>query len=135
MSKTLARTVPDRARRPYPSLAALAITLLAVALPGGPALAEPVLEWSDLYDGGANLSDLGTAVLADAEGNVIVGGESGDGVAGVDWLIRKLSRSTHAALWTRRVPFIDVNDMALSGMVWDGKGNILAAGYSRGCVG
>ncbi len=135
MTETLAKAALDRLHRPRPGLAALAVVFLAAALSGGPALAEPVLEWSDLYDGGANLSDFGTAVLADAEGNVIVGGESGDGIAGVDWLIRKLSRSTHTTLWTRRVPFIDVNDMALSGMAWDGKGNILAAGYSRGCVG
>jgi len=99
------------------------------------AQAEPVLEWSDLYDGGANLTDLGTAALADPEGNVIVAGESGDGIAGSDMLIRKLARETRETIWTRRVPFIDTNDMALSGMVWDPAGNILVGGYSRGCVG
>ena len=113
----------------------IAILILAAATLSAPALAAPVLEWSDLYDGGANLTDLATAILADPEGNVIIGGESGDGIAGVDWLIRKLARETHATVWTRRVPFIDTNDMALSGMVWDGSGDILVGGYSRGCVG
>lgn len=108
---------------------------LAGAMFCGAALATPVLEWSDLYDGGANLTDLATAILTDPEGNVIIGGESGDGIAGVDWLIRKLGRETGTTLWTRRVPFIDANDMALSGMVWGGSGNVLVGGFSRGCVG
>jgi hypothetical protein len=135
MSRTRARIGIGRLPGGPNGFRMIAVLVLAAAAFSAPALAAPVFEWSDLYDGGANLTDLATAILTDPEGNVIIGGESGDGIAGVDWLIRKLARETHATIWSRRVPFIDTNDMALSGMVWDGNGDILAGGFSRGCVG
>lgn len=100
-----------------------------------PAIAAPTLEWADLHDGGAHYIDLGLAALSDGQGNLIVGGESADGVGGLDILIRKLSRSTGQPLWTMRYAAFDGNDMALSGMVWDPFGDILVGGYIRGCVG
>jgi hypothetical protein len=96
---------------------------------------DPVLEWNDLYDGGGLYTDSGTAALADANGHLIVGGESHDGVYGSDMLIRKLDRTTHAPIWTTRYPAFDGNDMALMDMVWDGYGDVLVAGYIRGCEG
>lgn len=112
--------------------ALLAATLFFLSAPAG---AAPTLEWADIYDGGANYIDLGLAVLSDEQGNLVVGGESADGAAGSDLLIRKLSRSTAQTIWTRRYAAFDGNDMALSGMVWDPFGDILIGGYIRGCVG
>jgi outer membrane protein assembly factor BamB len=130
------RTRPATSPRRFsPGSPVIIAVILVVGVAAGPALADPVFEWADLYDGGANLPDVGTAVLADPDGNVIVGGESGDGVAGVDMLVRKLDRETGQTIWTRRVPSFDTNDMALSGMVWDGTGHVLVGGYIRGCVG
>ncbi len=100
-----------------------------------PASGDPALEWDDLYDGGALYIDIGTAALADADGHLIVGGESADGDGGADMLIRKLHRDTGAALWNRRVSSGEENDVALTGMLWDGSGDLLVAGYIRACVG
>ncbi len=115
-----------------------ATAILALALPlllAGAAAAAPTFRWADLHDGGAQSTDYATAILADPQGNPVLGGESADGVDGADLLVRKLERTGGATLWSRRVTSGEINDMALSGMVWDGKGNILVGGYVRGCVG
>lgn len=98
-------------------------------------VASPTLEWSDLHDGGANYTDVGTAALCDPEGNLVVGGESADGTQGLDMLIRKLHRHTGEPIWQTRVPAFDGLDMALSGMVWDGFGDLLIGGFIRACDG
>lgn len=110
---------------------ALAVTLGAVA----PVAAEPVFHWENLYDGGGQSPDQGTAVLCDSQGNVVVGGESYDGVDGSDMFVRKLARDSGETIWTRRVSAFDGNDMTLSGMVWDDEENILVGGHINGCVG
>jgi hypothetical protein len=97
--------------------------------------AAPQLQWFDRHDGGAASADVGTAALCDPEGDLIVGGESPDGIDGSDMLVRKFARGTGALLWSRRVPSFDTNDMALSDLAWDGHGNVLVGGYVRGCVG
>jgi hypothetical protein len=102
---------------------------------GGSAAAAPVLEWSDLYEGGASCPDLATAVLCDPEGNLLIGGESADGIDGSDMFIRKLSRDSGATLWSRRVTSLEANDMALTGLALDPFGGVLVGGYVRGCVG
>ena len=110
--------------------------LFLATLPVPPAaLATPTLAWSDLYDGGPAYIDLATAVIAAPNGDVIVGGESADGVGGIDQWIRYLERTSGAPLWQVRVPSFDANDMALTALAWDPDGNILVGGYIRGCVG
>jgi hypothetical protein len=137
-----ARIFPDPvgpiARRPRVPAAGALLLSAALAVASAlvrPALAAPVLEWSDLYEGGASSPDLATAVTCDPEGNLIVGGESADGIYGSDMFIRKLSRTAGAALWSRRVPSGEENDMALTGLALDPFGNVLVGGYVRGCVG
>lgn len=112
-----------------------ACALLAVASIAIPAQADPTLEWSDAYDGGAAYVDEGFVALADPAGHLVIGAESYDGIDGSDMLIRKLNRDTQAEIWSTRYPAFDGNDMALSDMVWDGYGDILVGGYVRGCVG
>jgi len=98
-------------------------------------LADPVFEWTDTYDGGgAHLDEISVA-LVDPAGNLIVGGESFDAVDGSDMLYRKLDREDHHEIWSTRVESFDTSDMAVSGMVWNNNGDILAAGFIRGCVG
>lgn len=99
------------------------------------AAAGPTLQWNDLHDGGANYTDVGTAALCDPDGNLVVGGESADGTQGLDMLIRKLHRHTGEEIWRRRVPAPDGLDMALSGMAWDGSGDLLVGGFIRACDG
>jgi hypothetical protein len=98
-------------------------------------LAGPALEWADRYDGGGLYTDEGTAALASPDGHLIIAGESHDGTDGSDMLIRRLDRLSPEPVWTTRFPAFDGNDMALTGMVWDGFGDILVGGYIRGCEG
>jgi hypothetical protein len=115
-------------------LTALAAGLLLPALiVAQPSFAEPSLEWSDLYDGGALYVDIGTAALTDPEGNLYVGGECRDEIAGSDMLVRKLLRDDGTTDWTFSYSAYDGNDMALSDMTWDGSGNLLIGGHIRGC--
>ena len=113
----------------------LAILSLAAIAAAPPVLGTPTLEWNDLYDGGAAYIDLATAVIAAPNGDVIVGGESADGVGGIDQWIRRLERTSGAPLWQVRFPAFDGNDMALTALAWDPGGDILVGGYIRACVG
>jgi hypothetical protein len=113
----------------------LAFLFLATLTAPAPALATPTLAWSDLYDGGAAYIDLATAILAAPNGDVIVGGQSADGVGGVDQLIRRLERTSGAPVWQVRFPAFDGNDMALTALAWAPDGNILVGGSILGCVG
>jgi hypothetical protein len=114
---------------------ALSLFLALLAVAGGPALAGPELVWNDLYDGGASYVDVATAVIAAPNGDVIVGGESADGVGGADQLVRRLERTSGFPLWEVRFPAFDGNDMAVTALAWDPDGNILVGGYIRGCFG
>jgi hypothetical protein len=100
-----------------------------------PSAADPSHQWTETYDGGAAYVDDNTVSLVDSSGNLILGGESYDGIDGSDMLIRKLDRHSREALWSTRYPAFDGNDMALTDMVLDNEGNVLVAGYVRGCVG
>ncbi len=100
-----------------------------------PATATPSLEWHQVYDGGLQQGDVSTVALADADGNLVVGGMS-VGLAGtVDMLIRKLDRDTGGTIWSHRQAAVDENDMDVSGMVWDGSGDLLIGGTRLGCFG
>ncbi|MBU1699114.1 MAG: hypothetical protein KJ970_17260 [Candidatus Eisenbacteria bacterium] len=100
-----------------------------------PVLGDPTFEWDMLYDGGAQYRDVGTAALTDADGNLVVGGSRSDLVGGTDLIVRLLDRETGTTLWTATWAINDQNDVELSGMVWDGFGNLLVAGYVAGCEG
>jgi len=134
-----ARSPQDRAAPGKPSLpsrlraAAPLCALLALLLSPHASGAAPALQWSDLYDGGASYLDLATAVLAAPGGDLIVGGESADGIDGIDMLVRRLARETGETLWTRRFTSFDTNDMALSDLAFDSQGRIIVGGFIRGC--
>ena len=121
-------------RRKGPAVLMLSLTFCFVVavVPG---LAEPTHEWTETYDGGAGSSDWCVAALVDPAGHLIIGGESYDGIGGSDMLVRKLDRQNHTTIWSTRYPAFDGNDMELSGMTWDGYGNIFVAGYVEGCLG
>ncbi|MBN2170219.1 MAG: hypothetical protein JW819_02730 [Candidatus Krumholzibacteriota bacterium] len=108
--------------------------LLALLVLAAPAAALD-LEWARTHDGGAAYTDEAVAALVDPAGDLIVGGVSHDGVTGADLLLRKLDRATGDPLWTLRVPSYDGNDMALTAMEWDGRGDLLVASYIVGCAG
>jgi hypothetical protein len=112
----------------------LALVFLALMLLAAPAGAEPTRVWSDLFDGGGHYTDLATAAFTDAAGNLYVGGESADGVQGSDMSIRWIDRATGITIWETRYSAFDGNDMALSALEGDGFGNIIVAGYIRGCA-
>ena len=112
------------------------VALAAALLLAGAAMgAAPTEEWTLTHDGGGAYTDEGTSAVTDPAGNLVVGGESHDGIDGSDMLIMKLDRDDHSVIWERRVPAYDGNDMALSRIIWDGFGDLLVGGYIRGCVG
>ena len=117
------------------TLTLAASCIAATLIAGTAAIADASLEWSELYDGGGSYLDVGTAALCDPDGNLVVAGESADGIDGTDMLIRKLDRDSAEALWSERYSAFDGNDMALTGMIWDPSGDLLIAGYIRGCEG
>lgn len=122
----------------YTRILTIALPLMLVlsgVFPAGTAGAAPTLVWSDQHDGGADYLDDGYRLLVAADGHVVVGGESSDLVAGIDMYIRKLDRLDGHELWSRRIEGYDNKDMALSEMTWDSVGQLLVAGYIRGCVG
>ncbi len=100
-----------------------------------PAFAVPDMQWAVTYDGGAAGEDIPTVAITAPDGDLVIGGESHDGIDGSDMLICRFDRETGDILWEHRVPAPDGNDMALTAMVWDGDGDILVGGYVRGCVG
>lgn len=108
--------------------------MLLAAVAAHPAHAAPTLSWSDLFDGGGNYTDIATAAFTDAAGNLYVGGESADGVQGADMSIRWIDRATGITIWEQRYSAYDGNDMALSAIEGDNFGNIVVAGYIRGCA-
>ncbi len=100
------------------------------------ALAQPELRWVQTYEGGGNYIDDVIATTSDADGNLIIAGISADGVDGLDILVCKMLKETGIVDWTLRVPSEDpLNDMTVSGIVWDGQGDLLVGGYVVGCEG
>lgn len=114
----------------------LLTSLLLVVLAAAPAAADaPVFHWAEVHDGGALLNDDGFCIVTDPEGNVVVAGESADGVGGIDLAVRKLARDDGAELWHTRYQGYDDKDVAVTDIAWDTAGQLLVAGFIRGCVG
>ncbi len=108
--------------------------MLAIVI-AGQAWAQPGLEWVDLHDGGAQMADIGVAALTDAEGNLVVIGESTGASAVVRILVRKMDRETGAQIWSRQYTAAGGSSAIPRSMIWDGYGNLIVAGYIRNCVG
>ena len=111
--------------------------LAAALVVGGAAAraATPSLAWSERHDGGAQFNDDGWCVATDAAGHVVVAGESADGVDGIDLCVRKLDRLDGHQIWQARYQGYDAKDVTVSEISWDTAGQLLVAGYIRGCVG
>lgn len=117
-------------KRPL-GLAALLLTGLLCST----ALAAPTYQWTDSHDGGGDFIDDGFCVLVDPLGNVIVAGESTGSNGGSDMCVRKLRKADGYVMWETRYDAGSENDTAVSEMVWDSVGQLIVAGYIRGCVG
>jgi hypothetical protein len=119
-----------RLSRRVPVLAAPLVLSAAVVM-----AAVPNLAWNDTYDGGIGGSDVGTALLADPQGDILVAGESTGPDGSSDLLIRKLSRTDGRELWESRWGDPGGNDMAMIELAFDPRGDVIVGGYVRGCVG
>ena len=113
-------------------LAWLAVTLVTTA---GLAAAETTQMWSEQHDGGGNFIDSGTMVSLAPDGNLIVGGESSEVTGGADLYIRKLDKTNGSTLWDFRFDGVDDKDVAITEITWDTVGQLLVAGFIRGCIG
>lgn len=115
----------------------LVFALLAVALLTGAgfASAETTEMWSDQHDGGGNFIDSGTLVSLAPDGNIVVGGESSEITGGADLYLRKLDKTTGNQLWDFRYDGVADKDVAITEITWDSVGQLLVAGFIRGCIG
>ena len=118
--------------RPAAGLLAAGLWLAAAA---AAVAASPTVAWTDRHDGGGLFNDDGWCALADAAGNVIVAGESADGTGGIDLCLRKLDRHDGHGLWQARYAGYDGKDVTVADITWATAGQLLVAGYIRGCVG
>jgi hypothetical protein len=123
---------PGRARRTG-LLAALGAAAVLAAWPA--CATEPAPQWAAAHDGGALFNDDGYRVVCDPQGNAVVAGESADGVGGVDLAVRKLARDDGHEIWHTRYQGYDDKDVAVTDITWDTAGQLLVAGFIRGCVG
>ncbi len=108
--------------------------LVLVSAASAPA-AVPTFMWSDGHDGGGLFTDDGFLVLSDPAGHAVVAGESADLVGGIDLAVRKLDRTDGHELWQTRYQGYDDKDVAVTDMTWDSVGQLIVAGFIRGCVG
>ena len=113
-------------------LALLAVTMITGA---GLVTAETTEMWSQQHDGGGNFLDSGTLLSLAPDGNIVVGGESSEVSGGADLYVRKLDKTTSNELWNFRYDGVDDKDVAISEITWDTVGQLLVAGFIRGCIG
>ncbi|MFC1572646.1 hypothetical protein ACFL6M_03500 [Candidatus Eisenbacteria bacterium] len=113
------------------------LPLATLAIVSTPSVAAPVLEWQESYDGGGLDLDVATAATTDSDGNLVIAGQSSDGIRGIDMLVRKLDRETGDPIWSRRISAegAEENNLAVGGIVSDGAGNFLVGGTREGCYG
>ena len=97
--------------------------------------AAPEWAWTDMHDGGSSANDDGYCLLIAPDDHLIVGGESTDLDDGSDLFIRKLDRLDGSEMWSVRYEGYDNKEVAISEMTWDSVGQLLVAGFIRGCVG
>ncbi|MEZ4389423.1 MAG: hypothetical protein R3D98_17920 [Candidatus Krumholzibacteriia bacterium] len=107
--------------------------VLLVGLMAGGARAEVTLGWSDLHDGGASLNDEGMSVAFTPDGNVVSAGMHDLGNGYTDMLVRKHDRATGEPIWTFTYADPVGNDVAVSEIMVDQRGDILVAGYLSAC--
>ena len=113
-------------------LALLAVTMVTSA---SLAAADTTEMWSQQHDGGGNFLDSGTLLSLAPDGNIVVGGESSEVSGGADLYVRKLDKTNGHQLWDFRFDGVDDKDVAISEITWDTVGQLLVAGFIRGCIG
>lgn len=116
-----------------PSLTVAVLTAIVFAT--GLALAETTEEWTEQYDGGGQYIDSGTLLSIAPDGNLIVAGESCEISGGADLYVRKLDNDNGNQIWDFRFDGVDDKDVAVTEITWDSVGQLLVAGYIRGCIG
>ena len=82
----------------------------------------------------ARSSDNARKVAVDREGNIVVAGDTDDGVTGSDFLVIKYS-GAGIALWTNRYGGSAIADDRLSAVGVDQNGNVFVTGFSRDAIG
>jgi hypothetical protein len=114
----------------------VAAVVIATALLQNPTQAqEPSMAWHEAYDGGAGQQDEGMIVLFAADGHPIVGGMRTPAGGRSEIFMRKLDRTDGSALWTHIASDPLGNDLLLSDMLLDHRGDLMVAGYLSDCSG
>jgi hypothetical protein len=125
-------------RHPWAVLAAVAVVVLALALPGTSHEASAsdwcsggvCQEWVARYNGPASSYDAGYALAVDGSGNVYVTGES-PGVTNYDYATVKYN-AAGVQQWASRYDGPVSGDDEASALAVDGSGNVYVTGTSYG---
>src|ERR1043166_388456 len=89
--------------------------------------------WARRYNGAANNEDQAYAVLADGDGNIIVGGYSFGSGSGIDFLTIKFTPDG-IALWTNRYDGPEHGTDRINKVAADGSGAVYVCGESGGGI-
>jgi hypothetical protein len=112
-----------------PPVALMVATVRSNSTQGGTALLEGSQAWASRYNGAANNEDQATAVVADKDGNIIVGGYSYVGGSGDDYLTIKYAPNG-IPLWTNGYDGPEHGSDQIKAIAVDGSGGIYVAGVS-----
>src|SRR6266404_6213347 len=105
-------------------------SIIAILAGGACGRAETAREaWVQRYSNGVGSDDRAKKVVTDANGNVIVAGDSDNGRTGHDFLIIKYS-SSGVPLWTNRYNVPGNAEDSASGLAVDRSGNVFVTGSS-----
>ena len=118
-----------------PGLSGPPVTLMVAAVQpnsaqGGAVSLATSQPWVRRYNGAANNEDQAFAVVADKDGNIIVGGYSVVIGSGVDYLTIKYSHDG-IGLWTNRFDGPQHRDDQINSVAVDGSGGVYVAGLSE----
>jgi hypothetical protein len=106
--------------------------ILALLLPASPSRAQaPNHTWVRSYDNQSPTGERPLASVADASGNLFVGGQTQNAAGNIDWLIAKFSAATGDVLWKVQYDGSAAGADVLRVMRVDLNGDLIVAGTQR----
>src|SRR5437867_2505781 len=127
-SESIAPSMHLVARRAYLWAALWLITLPFTAHPAQVTVTEAwVHRYSNVV---SNSDDRAVKVVSDAAGDIIVAGNTDDGITGSDMLTIKYSGADGSVIWQKRYNGPANSSDVATAMAVDGSGNVVVTGYS-----
>lgn len=93
------------------------------------ASADGALLWEETYDGPANGADVGVSIALDDAGNVVIAGNSYNGISS-DYYVAKYGGANGALQWEQRLNQPANEEDFANAVAIDASGNVAVTGYS-----